>query len=58
MGHGGHGGGHGHGHERSPNDQRSDSKNPTSQEYKDAMDNRSDQIRENKEAEREKEGKE
>lgn len=50
MGHG-----HGHEHERSPNDQRSDSKNPTSQEYKDAMDNRSDQIRENKEAEKEEE---
>lgn len=50
MGHG-----HGHGHERSPNDQRSDSKNPTSQEYKDAMDNRSDQIRENKEAEKQEE---
>jgi hypothetical protein len=50
MGHG-----HGHGHERSPNDQRSDAKNPTSQEHKDAVDNRSDQIRENKEAEKQEE---
>jgi hypothetical protein len=33
---------------RTPNDQRSDSKNPTSQEHKDAMDNRSNQIRESK----------
>jgi hypothetical protein len=41
--------GHGHGHERTPNDQRSDAKNPTSQEHKDTMDNRSNQIRENKE---------
>lgn len=38
-----------HNHSRSANDQRSDSKNPTSKEYKDAMDNRSNQIRENKE---------
>ncbi len=29
---------------RSPNDQRSDAKNPTSQEHKDAMDNRSVQL--------------
>lgn len=29
---------------RSPNDQRSDSKNPTSAEYKHAMDNRSVQL--------------
>lgn len=28
---------------RSPNDQKSDSKNPTSQEYKDAQDNTSNQ---------------
>lgn len=34
---------------RSSNDQRSDAKNPTSREYKDAMDNRSIQIRESKE---------
>jgi len=33
---------------RSSNDQRSDSKNPNSQEHKDAMDNRSNQIRESK----------
>jgi len=31
-------------HGRSPNDQRSDAKNPTSQEYKHAMDNRSVQL--------------
>ena len=34
----------GGGGERSPNDQRSDSKNPTSQEYKDAMASRADQL--------------
>jgi hypothetical protein len=31
-------------HERTPNDQRSDALNPTSQEYKDSMDNRSEQL--------------
>ena len=41
--------GKGHGHSRTPNDQRSDSKNPTSREYKSATDNRSNQIRESKE---------
>lgn len=32
------------GKNRSPNDQRSDSKNPTSAEYKATMDNRSVQL--------------
>ena len=43
--------GHGNGHSRTPNDQRSDSKNPTSSEHKDTVDNRSNQIRENRESE-------
>jgi hypothetical protein len=34
----------GRGGGRSSNDQRSDAKNPTSQEYKDAMNNHSDQL--------------
>ena len=37
----------GKGKSRSPNDQRSDAKNPTSQEYKDAMDNRANQLNPN-----------
>jgi hypothetical protein len=36
-------------HERTPNDQRSDSKNPTSPENKAAVDNRSVQIQRSKE---------
>ena len=32
---------------RTPNEQRSDSKNPTSKEYKSTMDNRSVQLDEN-----------
>jgi hypothetical protein len=48
----------GRGHQRSPSDQRSDSKNPTSKEHKAAMDNRSVQIKENKEKEREEESEE
>ena len=39
----------GHGRSRTPNDQRSDSKNPTSREHKSSIDNRSNQIRESKE---------
>lgn len=34
----------GKGSSRTPNDQRSDAKNPTSTEYQDAMDNRSVQL--------------
>ncbi len=40
---------------RSSNDQRSDAKNPNSQEHKDAVDNRSNQIRESKESEEDEE---
>ncbi len=38
--------GKGRGGGRSPNDQRSDALNPTSQEYQDAQDNRSVQLNE------------
>jgi len=42
--------GKGGGGGRSSNDQRSDSKNQTSQEYKDAMDNHSKQLNPNNSA--------
>jgi hypothetical protein len=32
------------GHDRTPNDQRSDALNPTSQEHQDSVDNRSEQL--------------
>ena len=35
---------------RTSNDQRSDAKNPTSQEYKNSMDNHSNQLNPNNEA--------